>query len=397
MQRQYQFEGSEWDRLIVIQLYKYYETILWTHKIKMRSVMIRLMESAVHWGRWDSESRTIWLSRKLIKDTPWYCVQAILRHEMAHQYCSELLQGDGRPHGDLFKRACESLGVPQEFRGATVSLQETSLDWKTQKQDDESERLFNKVQKLLALATSSNEHEALLAMNKVREIYSKYNLDKYHGGDHEKSKDSMAHIFIRHKKKRIEAHQDKIASILVGHFFVKVIFSMEFDSQTLQEYKMLQLIGTRENVLMAEYVYYFLLQQTDFLVRELKKQKQGLTRLKAKSYRLGVLQGFSEKLVQMDERLKQSSSRARNEQNTKGTKDTIDQDTASFETALAVFESDKSLADYVETIFPRLVSSSRNAQYIDPSIYSEGKVAGERLTLHKAVSAEKTDSGLFLE
>jgi hypothetical protein len=390
MRSQFQPEGSEWDQLIVIRLYKYYENIIWSHKVKLRSVAIRLMDSNTHWGTWDSENRTIWISRKLIQNSPWFCVESILRHEMAHQYCSEFLQSNERPHGDLFKKACERLGVPREFRGATVSLQETPLDWKTLKQDDESERLFNKVQKLLALATSSNEHEALLAMNKVREIYAKYNLDKYFGGDHEKSKDNMAHIFICHKKKRIEAHQDKIAGILVGHFFVKVLFSREFDSKTLQEYKAIQLIGTRENVLMAEYVYHFLLQQTDFLVRELKKQKQSLTRLEAKSYRLGVLQGFSDKLVQMDKLLKRSSQML-------GVKDrAIETDAAVFENALAVMDSDKSLTDYVATVFPRLVNASSHAQYIDPSIYSQGKVAGERLTLHKAVSDKKGNSGLLL-
>jgi hypothetical protein len=383
-----QFEESEWDRLIVIRLYKHYENIIWAHKIKLRSVAIRLMESTTHWGTWDSENRTIWISRKLIKDCPWFCVESILRHEMAHQYCSEFLQSNERPHGDLFKKACERLGVPREFRGATVGLQETLLDWKAQKQDDESERLFSKVQKLLALATSSNEHEALLAMNKVREIYAKHNLDKYQGGDHEKSKENMAHVFISHKKKRIEAHQDKIAGILVGHFFVKVLFSREFDSRTLQEYKSIQLIGTRENVLMAEYVYYFLLQQTDFLIRELKKKKHGLTRLEAKSYRLGVLQGFSEKLVQMDKQLKNAPLAPRSGGS--------DRDTVTFEKALAAIDSDKSLEDYVATVFPRLVNASSHTQYVDSSIYSEGKVAGKRITLHKAVSDKKGNSGLLL-
>lgn len=391
MRSQFQFEESEWDRLIVIRLYKHYENILWAHKVKLRSVAIRLMESTSHWGQWDSENRTIWISRKLIKESRWFFVESILRHEMAHQYCSEFHPSGERPHGDLFKKACERLGVPREFRGATVSLQETCLDWKTQKQDDESERLFNKVQKLLALATSSNEHEALLAMNKVREIYAKYNLDKYFGGDHEKSQDSMAHVFICHKKKRLEAHQDKIAGILVGHFFVKVLFSKEFDSQTLQEYKAIQLIGTRENVLMAEYVYYFLLQQTDFLVRELRKKKQGLNRMEAKSYRLGVLQGFSEKLVQMDKMLKKSPEMGGRKGN-----GVLDSGSGTFERALAVLDSDTSLTDYVATVFPRLVNASSHTQYIDSSIYSEGKVAGERITLHKAVSDKKGNSGLLL-
>ncbi len=177
----------------------------------------------------------------------------------------------------------------------------------------------------------------------------------------------------------------------MGHFFVKVLFSKEFDSKTLQEYKAIQLIGTRENVLMAEYVYYFLLQQTDFLVRELRKKKQGLNRMEAKSYRLGVLQGFSEKLVQMDKMLKKSP-----ETGARRGDGVVDSGSGTFERALAVLDSDTSLTDYVATVFPRLVNASSHAQYIDSSIYSEGKVAGERITLHKAVSDKKGNSGLLL-
>jgi hypothetical protein len=391
MHGEFMFQTHEWDQMVILRLYRRFEHILWAHKIKLKPVAIRLMESKTHWGRWDSENRTIWISRNLIVDNPWYCVEGILRHEMAHQYCHEVLLAHERPHGERFKVACERLGVPQEFRGATVNLQETVLDWKTQKQDEESEKLFSKVQKLLALATSSNEHEALLAMNKVREIYAKYNLDKYCHGDQEQSKSNMAHIFLSHKKKRIEAHQDKIAGILVGHFFVKVIFSRDFDAKTLQEYKSIELIGTRENVLMAEYVYYFLLQQTEFLVRELKKKKTTLSRLEAKSYRLGVLQGFSEKLLRMDEQMKKSSTSLAPISHASG-KDGL----VTFEKALAALESDKSLSDYLNTVYPRLVNASGQTQYLDSSIYGEGRAAGRQINLHKAVADKKGNTGLLL-
>lgn len=133
-------------------------------------------------------------------------------------------------------------------------------------------------------------------MNKVRELYAKYNLE----GKSSSSTD-FVHLAIWHGKKRIEAHQDRAMSILVAHFFVQVLSFKMFDPKTGDRHRAIELVGRRENVLMAEYVYHFLLQQIESLLDErVKKSGRALSRLERKSYRLGILEGFEEKLEQAE-------------------------------------------------------------------------------------------------
>ncbi|MFZ9594734.1 MAG: SprT-like domain-containing protein [Bdellovibrionia bacterium] len=382
---------AQWDRIVTLELYRCYEHIRWAHRLRLQPAVIELMDSQTHWGQWNPETRVIRISRALVRQHSWFQVESILRHEMAHQYCSELLEmgcaSPGKPHGELFQKACEIVGVPQEFSHASVDLKSTCLDWKSQPRSPESEKLFNKVQKLLALATSSNENEALAAMTKVRELYAKYAMDYSQLGSAFDSKRKMAHLVISHQKKRIEAHQDRIAGILAGHFFVQVIFTHQFDSKTLQSYKALEIIGTQENVLMAEYVYYFLLSQTEFLVRQLKQQQPQISRVQAKSYRLGILKGFAEKLRQMDKNWKKASVSPSSPASTPS---------MSLGKTLTLLSSDPGLKSYVARVFPRLSNSAGASQSIDPSLYSAGVVAGGKINLHRAVVDQGGRSGRLL-
>ncbi|MGK5083438.1 DUF2786 domain-containing protein [Bdellovibrionota bacterium FG-1] len=382
------FSNDHFDQLIIQRLYEEQEHLLWAHKVPLKRAVINLFDSEKYWGKWDAETRTIFISRRLIQEHSWFCVESILRHEMAHQCVTEIYGCDSHLHDDLFRKCCRLLGVPDEFSGASASLQETSLDWKTHKQDEPMEKLLSKVQKLLALATSSNEHEALLAMEKVREIYARHNLDEYVRQGNRGEKKPKVHLIVCHGKKRIEAHQSKICGILVGHFFVRVIFCKEFDSLTGEEYQAFQLIGTRENVLMAEYVYYFLLNQTECLVNTIKKQRGPLSRVAAKSYRLGILQGFHDKLEESDaNHLKQYEQQKGSGEGTQLT---------TIGNALTILKSDQGLAHYMDVVFPRLQTRGGAGQYIDDTAYAAGKKEGGRLTLHRGVTDHGGNLGRLL-
>ena len=60
------------------------------------------------------------------------------------------------------------------------------------------------------------------------------------------------------KTKRIASWQNLILVILGRHFFVRTITFNEFDPADLVVYKAVEIVGKKENVLMAEYVYQFL-------------------------------------------------------------------------------------------------------------------------------------------
>jgi len=380
MQRE--FDLYDWERAAVRELNQEYVSVLLQRRLKMRPAAIELFDSETHWGSWSPLTRTVSISRKLIRSHAWSQVLGILRHEMAHQYVDEELSGHELPHGERFKTACKILGVPQEYARATASLATSAIDWRMEKRDEDSERLLDKVRKLLALATSSNEHEALLAMNKVRELYAKYNLE--HAA--ESAREQFAHLVITHRKKRVEAHQSKIIGILVGHFFVQVLHFKMFDAMSGEHHQAIEIVGKRENVLMAEYVYHFLLQQTENRVQEAAKAAgRKLTFFERKSYRLGILHGFAEKLTRSESSSPETPTpRGRS------------QELSLIGKALVSFKKDSKLDDYLGEIYPRLRTRGTSFQGVDSHAFDAGFAVGRTITLNKAVTSREGNRGLLL-
>jgi hypothetical protein len=371
-----------WDQTTEInatrELYREYRDTLTSRRVSLRNVVIELVDSETFWGRWFHETRTIQMSRKLISQYPWFQVVAILKHEMAHQYVDEMMIGvrdRETAHGASFRAACEILGVPSEFSGASVNLSEHTLDWRAEKRDDVTEKMLDRVRKLLALATSTNEHEAALAMNRVREIYAKYNIE--HAPAQE-----FVHLVISTGSQRMEIFEKKIAGILIGHFFVEVILGHQYDAKSSQHHRTLILIGRRENVLMAEYVYHFLREQSLSLVRTVPGAR--MDRVTKKSFRLGILEGFREKLAAAE-----TAPAA-------GATVGAPAEANPISRALVTFKKDRELKNYIAKIYPRLRSSSSGSQQMDRSAYAAGKQAGGKITLNKPVSGRGLNMGRVL-
>ena len=364
------------------RLYAEYRHILWERKLSMRPVTLAISNSHIHWGQWDPLTRTIHISKKLILEHSWFYVQAILRHEMAHQWVTDHLgdRVDHTPHGEHFRQACQKLGVLDEFTGASARLQSTPLDWRERTRDPETEKLHQKVQKLLALSSSSNEHEALLAMNKVREIFAKYNLDQ------ESESSRFTHFLIAHGKKRIEAIQRRVASILVEHFFVKVIYTKLFDAKSGQVNQAIELVGSPENILMAEYVYFFLLQKSESLARSTAQISQPRwTHLEQKSYRFGILEGFSDKLRNLEKQKNHSTPTTH-----------PSTDLTLIGKAVESFRNHQKIEKYLDHIYPRMKSRRLSTHFVDHQVYDAGKAAGKKITLNKAVTSQTKNLGRLL-
>ena len=110
-------------------------------------------------------------ARGFVLQKPWSVVSEVLRHEMAHQFVSEQLKGheDDTPHGPAFQRICSRFGI--DPRAAGLPEGEGPAGPPT-----EGARVLRKVQRLLALAESSNEHEAQSAMSAASRLMLKYNI-----------------------------------------------------------------------------------------------------------------------------------------------------------------------------------------------------------------------------
>lgn len=370
---------AEWERRALLELYNEYAYVIRERRLNIKLAALELYDSNTHWGLWDAQTRTIRLSRKLLITYPWFQVVGVLKHEIAHQlvdetYGRDAVQGD--IHGKLFKEACKRLGLPNEFSKSSVNLQKQGLDWREEKTDEASERMLEKVRKLLALATSSNEYEALSAMKRVREIYARHNIEQADA----QVESNYAHLVITRNSKRLETYEKKIISILVGHFFVQVIAGQTYDASVGEKHRSIEIIGTRESVLMAEYVYHFLLQQSEYLVDQASKQSsQKFSRVTRKSYRLGILTGFAEKLSLQEKEIIYGVK----EENV-------------ISKALVKFENDTGLDDYVSKVYPRLRTLSTGRQRLDRSAYSQGQIVGRQITLNKPISNSSGNQGRFI-
>jgi len=349
-----------------LQLYEDYLQILYAYKIKLKKPVIEVRPLGNRWGQWDPETRTLSFSDRLIENHSWDVVLEILKHEMAHQYVTDVFSSD-ESHGPLFKQACDKLGIASWARRAESELETLQVLGDTQKSDEEN-RLLSRVEKLLALATSQNEHEALLAMQKVQELYAKYNLDRI---ENKKSSQYLSAIIFT-QKKRLERYQYVICSILNEHFFVEVIHASLYDAKKTTEFKVIELLGTRENVQMAEYVYHFLMNQTDILWNIYRKERPKNPRAR-RSFCLGVVSGFRDKLDKHR-----------------------DQNVFTKSSVALVAQQDKELEGFVRTRYPRLVKIHHGARIHEATHYNAGKSRGASLVLHKGVSKTTKGTALLL-
>ena len=356
--------------LWIEQLYREHHDISWFYRAKLRPVVIQLSDTQGFWGKWDPLLRTITLSIRLIENHSWDVVVEILKHEMAHQYVSEHLSDmDGTDHGEPFKKACKRLGVASWAARAAGDLPGEQIPCIRQRVvSSEDQRLLDRVEKLLSLSQSTNEHEAFLAMQKSREICAKHNLDKHL---RQKNEDSLDSLFLCRKKRKTDPIDAKILSIMNEHFSVRVIHTSIFDAVACTKFQAAELLGRRENILMAEYVYHFLRQQCDSLWSSYKKSTK-VHGSRRRSYQLGVLSGFDDKLVSagsIDKKIIQDAGRKM--------QDVI---------ALQKVER-SSLEDYVEVRYPRLSKKSWGSGRLDQGAFQKGQVEGRRLNLNRPLES----------
>ncbi len=356
------------------ELYREYDQILFSYRVRLAPPLILIAELGSVWGKWHPLTRTITISSLLIERYAWDVVIEVLKHEMAHQLVSERMGGD-HTHGAAFQRACSTFGVAPWAARATGDLPEEIHTWKDRALSPEDERLLRRAEKLLALATSANENEALLAMQRVRELYERHNLDRLAARRGAK----MVHLLIGRGKKKLDAAETMIASILVEHFFVKAIFTDTYDPSTCERSKVVEVMGAEENVLMAEYVHHFLYRQAHALWEEYRR-RTGKSVGSKRSYVLGVLAGFREKLRRTAPKAAAEAGPAR----------------PATQTRALLALAGKELETFVAERYPRLVRRGRGGALRDGTSYHAGVEAGEKINLSKGVTEKTGNRGLLL-
>lgn len=128
-------------------------------------------------GLWNNDKNTILIQRKWsleqIKNGRWIAIDAVIRHEMAHAIVDQILipnnQLSDKAHGSLFRHACSMVG----YNPTTDTVKETDAEC----------RLRMRIEKLLNLGTSTNEHEASLAIQKAHELMIRHSVKELMSDD----------------------------------------------------------------------------------------------------------------------------------------------------------------------------------------------------------------------
>jgi hypothetical protein len=316
---------------------------------KLTAPVFALVDSSTKLGRWVPDGRRIELARGFLLGRPWLEVMSVLQHELAHQYCDEVLQIRGEsPHGDTFRRVCEERGIDARAGGIPPAADAP-----------EGDRVLDRIRKLLALASSDNRNEAELAMQKAHELMLRHNVEAPRGA-------IDGRYVVRQlgdPSKRGNRVEGAVLGLLSELFFVKVILVPVWVPLHAKRGTAYEISGTRPNVDMAEHVYSFLLATADRLWRENRgdaRVRSGRDRL---SYQMGVIGGFRDKLLA---------------------------DRITLQETGLVWVGDADLDRHHRARHPRITTRKRTVTL--DGAHAAGREAGRTVVLHKPVAQGSSDA-----
>jgi hypothetical protein len=336
--------GAALEAALLRQLAETWEEINGNHfRRRLERPAFLLHDGDSRLGAWNGVRRTISLSRALVLDRPWGVVREVLKHEMAHQFVEEVLgERDETAHGPTFERVCRQFG----FDAAAAGLPEAALPGREQP-------VLRRVTKLLALAESSNRHEAEAAMAEARRLMLKHNIEEAVAAAREGF--SFRHVGIA--KRRTDAHEQLLAGILGDHFFVEVIWVPSYLAREGKRGRVLELCGTIANLEVAAYVHGFLLETGERLWREHKRAAKIRGDKERRRFLVGVMMGFREKLEQGAKRSQEEG---------------------------LVWVGDPALEAYLKRRYPRR-SGGGAIGLQRTAAYEQGRAAGRGIVLHRPV------------
>lgn len=281
-------------------------------------------------GYFDADFYEIGLNECLIHNRKE--LYSVIRHELAH-YITFILYGRVQAHGPEFRGFCKQMGWSEEVYKATTEISEIELS-----------PILRRVQKLMALSSSGNSHEAELALIKSQQILLKHNIEAYCLEEGEK-------IYLKRimKQKKENAKMRSIAKILET-FFVSIVYNRAGDSTYLE------ISGNSVNIEIAEYVANFLCIEFDKLWKGVQKETLLKGVVAKNSFFIGVAKGYCNKI----QSLKQEYNEA----------------------ALMVLEN--KLMEAKTLVYPRLSYTKSSGNHCSKSLQI-GEQKGKQLSIHPAV------------
>lgn len=283
-------------------------------------------------------------------------LQDTIRHELAH-YITFINYGiTENAHGSEFRSFCKRMGWGKQIQKSTACLDDGAL-----LPNVEDHSLLRKIQKLMALGSSSNKNEAQQAMIKSQQLLLKHNIDWKSFDDEDDEKIILKRIMKQTKR---NAKMRAIAKILET-FFVNTVFNRQ------ENYTYLEIIGSAMNVEIAEYVANILQDKLETLWGEAKKKQRNLKGVIAKnSFFLGLAQGYCSKVDFLKREYHHSTSHA-----------------------LMIIE--KKLKNAKAMVYQRLTTSNSYARHCAESSRL-GKLAGKELNINPGINNSTKRNTFYL-
>ena len=315
-----------------------------------------LFEDPTKLGYFSSDNFQLGLHKKLMYLAHDEVLANIIRHELAHMYTTILYKKENpqqyaqmTPHGKEFHHVCESFNW-----GPEVYKAYSNLEWENQlyQEDTSFEKIKSKIEKLLALADSDNPHEAEMATLKANQLLLKYNLQNLEYND-----EVETCVKLVYRTKKLNSTMNALYDIL-QYFYVQPVFNRSAAGVGLD------VVGTRLNVEMADYITKYLAHEFEILWKKAKKDDPSLSGLKMKNnYILGVAHGFTSKL---------KKERSQYRDNQSSSKDLI--------------KIQDNLVQQVAMAFPRLSKQTSSNGSFDPRARAKGQRDGSGLNIRPGVS-----------
>jgi len=317
-------------------------------------------------GKWLPDKHVIVLSRRFALEHSWQAVRDVLLHEMAHQLTDEVLGGDSALHGGVFKRACGLLGARPEASGTFAALSEAA----DPRELPENDRILLRVQKLLAMAQSSNRHEAEVAMGKAQEHIARYNVDLLALAGKDRA---YCSVCVGEPALRRSLDEYVLAGLLRDFHFVECIWIPAYVVDKEEMGKILEVSGTTANVKMGSYVHAFMTRAIGEQWTAFNRDRR-LSAGRQTDFALGLLQGFLEKLRAQEKTWEQNGH-----------------------TPYALIrKKDAGLNQYVRQRYPHLRRCGGSGRQIHQDVHAAGVEAGRRTILHKPIEHARGARGLLI-
>jgi hypothetical protein len=314
----------------------------------MRPPVLGLSAGTDTWAHWRADRRGMELAWRLVLDQPWLVVQEVLKHEMAHQFCDEVLgiTGEG-PHGPGFRRVCAQRGIDPAHAGLPAEDAGAAAP---------EVRILRKVRRLLALAESPEPHEAQAATAAAQRLLLEHNLELARA-------QAPRRFGVRQLgpiRQRHPVHRKVLAGILAAHFFVEAMWVHGWRVETGQPGRVLEICGTPENLDVAAYVWDVLLRTAESLWRSHRAAAGLSSDRHRRRFLSGVMVGYLEKL---------------------------DAEAARHAGTGLVWSGDPLLQDWLARRHPASTwRTARAAELVADHSWSQGRAQGRELTLHKGVA-----------